>query len=294
MRRIRKRVINERPPYQIGFGITFSVFLSLCGIIVFERIMLGVVFAGISHYPATDVIVFLYRSDDTLGPFEWMAVALAGLSLAQAFRAIEAWQRRETSWSGFVFGVCNAGMIVGLAAILVINWAFYYPLNPGAHTVNGLSKFIRSDFVHYGNEELRQRLPIWEQLDAHTYCHPGADIIEREEVIKPNFPIENQRANYLARNPDRPEFFHDASRTAKHYYDLDWNLLTINASRQWPIVREKLEAAGKEPWDGDSEVYYRFRDYENAPEAHYPGCKGRITAPAPPHTYPHNQAVNSE
>lgn len=295
MRRIRKRVISKRPPYKVGFGITFSVFLALCGLMLFERILLTTTLVGISYSPATDMIIFLYGVDDTIGPLEWMALALAGLLFAQAFRFVQAWRQRETSWAGIAFGACNVGMIAMLASILAINWAFYNPLSPGAHTINGLSTLLRFDFVHGMEDIERPRVLGWEQIDGVTFCHAGAGIIEREEVIKPSFPIAHQRANFRARNPNEMEFFRDTTKTAKHYYDLDWNLLTIHAPNNWPTVREKLEAADKEPYEHDDEIWsYLEGLYHAPPDTPLPSCEGRITGTAPPLTYQPYQAVNSD
>ena len=287
MRQARKRALSRRKPHQIGFGITLSVFLSLMGLILFERIMLAVIILGLAYNPAPDTTVFLYGSDSKIGPSDLMLVALGGLLLAQSFRAVQAWRRKEASWSGLTFSLCNIGMIALLGMVLLINWAFHNPLSPGAPSVNQLSNLVRNDFAAYEPYEERPRAPGWEQLDGQTFCHAGAGIVERLEVIKPSFPIEHQRANYLARNNGQLEFFSDGTRSAKHYYDLDWNLLTIDASTDWPTVRAKLEDAGKEPYNLEHEIWVYLESLRhNSDGVELPSCAGRVSRPFPAPTYP--------
>lgn len=287
MRQARKRALSRRKPHQIGFGITLSVFLSLMGLMLFERIILVTTLVGLGYNPANDMAIFVYGPDGAMGPFDWMIVALVGLCFAQGFRAIQVWQLKESNWSGFVLGACNMGMIAMFTGILIINWAFYNPRNAGARHINGLSNFVWSDFQPHVSIVERPRAPGWEQLDAQTFCHAGAGIIERTETIKPSFPIAHQRANYLARNHGDDTHFYDATITAKHYYDLDWNLITIDAPPNWPTVRAKLEAAGKEPYDLDDEVWIYLESLRHDAQATpLPSCADRVSRPFPAPTYP--------
>ena len=133
----------------------------------------------------------------------------------------------------------------------------------------------------------RWRHQYSEQLDAVTFCHAGVGVIERKEVINPAPPLSEQRANFLARYPDKLEYFRNRSVTAIHFYDLDWTLLTIDASPQWPAVVQRAEAAGVKLYDGDGEVYRRFEAYERAGEpAPTFRCADRVPRPFPTPTYP--------
>jgi len=222
-----------------------------------------------------------------MGPFDWMGGALAGLFFAQGYRAIQAWQRKEGSWSGFAIGLSNYAIMAMVAGILIIYWAFHNPLSPGAHHINGLSNLVWSDFQPYDGIVERPRAPGWEQLDPQTFCHAGAGIIERTETIKPSFPLEHQKANYRARNENRLDHFYDATRTAKHYYDLDWNLITIYASPNWPTVRAKLIAAGKEPNNLDDDIWINLEELRHSDQdTPLPNCADRVQRPFPAPTYP--------
>lgn len=191
-----------------------------------------------------------------MGPWDWMAVALIGLLFAQLLRTWHAYKSQQTNWLGIATGSCNIMMIALFASGLAINWAFHNPLSPGAHTINSLATYplIRQDYYVPETLGARHYNDDWEQLDSITFRNTKAGLILRTELIKADFPIEHQRANYLARNPETPDKFHDHSITAIHYYDLDWNLLTILASDRWPVVRTKLQEAGKPPNDGNGEV----------------------------------------
>ena len=131
MRQARKRALSRRKPLQIGYGITFSVFLALMGLMLFERIITIFSVVTLGRSPAGAPFIFRYGGEGAMGPLDWMAVALAGLLFAQGFRAFQAWRRKEASWSGLACGACNIGMIMLFVSILTIYWAFYNPLSPG-------------------------------------------------------------------------------------------------------------------------------------------------------------------
>jgi len=233
------------------------------GLIVFERIMLlgGLRLTGYDFEPTLGD--FLYGAPGKFGPWDFMTLALAVLFTAQCFQAYKATRLKRANRTGFLLGACNIVMIGLLSFGLLINWADFNPENPSAAAINKLGNhsLFKAEFNEPDISDERHRTDDWEKLDRFTYRHVGAGIIEREEIIKQDLPIEFQRANYLARNPGRAEYFVDRSIYATHYYDLDGNLLTINASELWPLVRKRLEAAGKTAWDGESEVYERFKRY---------------------------------
>jgi len=243
------------------------VFLSLIGLMVFERVILFTSIIVFGYQPASQSTIFKYGAESAMGPWDWMVVALLGLLFAQLLRTWQAYKNKQTSWLGIATGSCNILMIALFAGGLAINWAFHNPLSPGAYAINNLATYpsIKSHFEEPDIIGMRQLTDDWEQLDSVTFRNTKAGLIQRTELIKVDFPIEHQRANYLARNPETPDKFRDRSITALHYYDLDWNLLTIEASTKWPIVKQKLQIAGKPAFDADGEVaellsrYYKSR-----------------------------------
>jgi len=267
MRLIRKRAIDRRPTFQVGLGVTESVFLALLGMMVFERIMLLFPTVSFGYQSASDIPTFLYGYGDGMGPWDCMAFALAGLFLAQAFRAWHAWRNGESSRTGLILGACNITMIGLFSFGLLINWAFFNPQNWGAESINALGgkigyQIVRPDLAHSRYHDLYPADYGWEKIDPYTHRHDEMRLIAREEIIKFEFPIEHQKANFEARYPGQDAPWIDTGVRATHYYELDGNLITIMAGDHWPLVTQRLAKAARPAWDADNEVWKRSKAFD--------------------------------
>ncbi|MEM6900385.1 MAG: hypothetical protein AAF583_11495 [Pseudomonadota bacterium] len=274
---IRKRAIDRRPTLQVGLGVTASVFLALLGIMVFERIMLFFPIVGLAYQSASDIPTFLYGDGDGIGPWDCMALVLVGLCFAQAFRAWQAWRSGESRMTGLILGACNIAMISLFSFGLLINWAFFNPEEWGAESINALGGKIgyqieRSDLAYdpYTIEN------GWEKIDPYTYRHEDMGLIAREEIIKFEFPIDHQRANFEARYPGQDASWIDEGVRATHYYDLDGSLITIMAADLWPIVKQRLADARRPEWDADNEVWNRVKAFEEKRAAERSGTRDSL------------------
>lgn len=261
MRLARKRAIDRRPPFQVGFGITLSVFLALMGLILFERIILLVSLIGFGYQASMEMPNFVYGEIGVMGPWDWMAVALAGLFIAQVFRAWHAWRDKQTSRVGIVLGLCNFAVMGLLSFGLLINWAYYNPQKIGADPINRLGGILSSDFEQPSSSfyDPYPEEDGWEKIDEHTHRHEEMGLIVREEIIKYGFPVEMQQLNYQARHQGEQDPWIDEGIRAKHYYDLDGNLITIMAHDRWATVKQRLEAANRPAQDWDNAVSDRYR-----------------------------------
>jgi len=182
-------------------------------------------------------------------------------------------------------------MIFLFASILAINWAFYHPLQLGAHSLNSVVRHLglisphtqidRSD-AWYQNE------PTWQKISDDTYCNIAAGIIMRDEVVIPGFSLESQRANFEARHPDAGQnSFRDNSLMTIHYYDLNWTLLTTDRYHYMPEVAARLDAAWSPWYDGERALTKLFEAYEAAGSTiSEKSCRDVLPPPYPPPTFP--------
>ena len=235
------------------------------GLMVFERVVLvsALMLTGWDYEFTLES--FLYGADGAFGPWKIMAVFLAGLLFAQGFQAYKSLELKQATPFGFLFGACNIAMIGLLSFGLVINWAYFHPDQPGAQSVNSLPYHL--DLAKFDANTAYERRSHdtdlgWVQVDDLTVMNSQIDLVIRQEPIHLNQTKELWRLNLLARNPDADLDFFQHAIYAKHYYDLEGNLLTIDAKPQWQRVREKLRTAGRKAWDGDGDVWRRFKQLE--------------------------------
>ena len=259
MRLARRRAISRRKLFQIGFPITTGVFLSLMGLIVFERVMSLFSIVGFSSHGAGALETVFYGADEALGPWKVFALILAGLSFIQIYAALRAFRAKRGNKTEFCLGAANMAMILLYSFFLANNWAFFNADKPGAAQITRVSTIpplhLFTSFEFWPDDEFETNSRFteergWVALDERTHINQAIGVIVKEETVHRNYPERITKPFLEARNID-PSFASAEYQYDYFYYDLDGRFIY---APEWLNVYKHAEARIKELQENRSDI----------------------------------------